>query len=56
MTPRPDLVTLLFMVARGIDDEEVQREQWTDVSLRASQQVDIFLGEGINSTTFRVLD
>jgi hypothetical protein len=45
--PRPHVVTGIFMVARGLDDEEAEREGWGEASLRASQpkQVDVrYLG------------
>lgn len=63
VTPQPDVVTRIFMVARGLDDEEVQREQWADASLRASRPVEIWqrivgmsLERASDPTIFRVLE
>jgi len=63
VTPLPDVVTRIFMVARGIDNEEVQREEWAEASLRASQPVEIWQGivgmcleSALDSTVFRVLE
>ena len=62
-TPRPDVVTRIFMVARGLDNEEAQRKEWAEASLRASQPVEFWqrivgmpLERALNSTVFRVLE
>jgi len=63
VTPLPDVVTRIFMVARGIDNEEAQRSEWVEASLRASQPVEIWqrivgmwLESALDSTVFRVLE
>ena len=63
VTPRPDVVTRIFMVARGLGDEEAQHEEWVEATLRASQPVEIWQGivgmsleRALDSTIFRVLE
>jgi len=63
VTPRPDVVTRIFMVARGLENEEAQREEWVEGSLRASQPVEIWqkivgmsLERALDPTVFRVLE
>lgn len=63
VTPRPDVVTRIFMVARGLDNEEAEHEEWADASSRASQPVEIWqkmvgmsLERASDPTIFRVLE
>jgi hypothetical protein len=63
VTPKPDVVTRIFMVARGVDNEEAQRDEWAGASLRASQPVEIWqrivgmsLERALDSAVFRVLE
>lgn len=63
VTPKPDVVTRIFMVARGLNDEEAQREVWKDASFRASEPVEfwqaivgISLQRTLDPTLFRVLE
>jgi hypothetical protein len=63
VTPKPDVVTRIFMVARGVDEEEAQCDEWAGASLRASQPVEIWqrivgmsLERALDSTVFRVLE
>ena len=63
VTPRPDVVTRIFMVARGLDNEEAQSEEWVEASHRALQPVEFWqrivgmsLERALDSTVFRVLE
>ena len=63
VTPRPDVVTRIFMVARGLDEAEAQCEEWAEASIRALQPVEIWqrlvgmsLERALDPTIFRVLE
>ena len=63
VTPKPDVVTRIFMVARGLNNEDAQHEVWRDASLRASEPVEfwqaivgISLQRALDPTLFRVLE
>jgi len=63
VTPKPDVVTRIFMIARGLSNEEAQHEVWRDASLRASEPVEfwqalvgISLQRALDPTLFRVLE
>lgn len=63
VTPKPDVVTRIFMVARGLNNEEAQHEVWKDASLRASEPVEFWqaivgmsLQRTLDPALFRVLE
>jgi hypothetical protein len=62
VTP-PDAVTRIFMVARGLENEEAEHSEWADASSRASQPVEFWqkmvgvsLERASDPTIFRVLE
>lgn len=63
VTPKPDVVTRIFMVARGLNDEETQDEVWKGAHLRASEPVEFWQAtvgisqqRALDPTLFRVLE
>ena len=63
VVPKPDVVTRIFMVARGLNKEEAQHELWKESSLRASEPVELWqdivgvsLQRALDPTLFRVLE
>jgi len=63
VTPKPDVVTRIFMVARGLNNEEAQHESWKGAVLRASEPIEhwqaivgVSLRRAQDATLFRVLE
>jgi len=61
--PEPDVVTRIFMVARGLNNKEALHEIWESACLRASEPVEfwqaivgISLERALDPTLFRVLE
>lgn len=61
ITPRPDVITRVFLLFRGVDGNELK--EWNPARVRASQTTDAWrdvvgmdLGKALDKSLFRVLE